>query len=197
MVKNMPARARDARDVGSVLRLGRSPGEGNGNLLQYSFLENSMDRGAWRAKVHGVLKSWTQLRDWVQCSLTISSSATLFSSCLQSFPESGSFLMSWLFTPGGQSAGAPASVLPMNIKGSFLPGLTGWISLQSKGLSRVFSNTTVQKHSFFGTQPSLWPYSHIHTDTGKTTVWTIRTFVSMKPTEHLLRYKVHIHTTTM
>ena len=134
------------------------------------------------------------LSQW--CHPTISSSATLFFH-LHSFPASGSFLMSWLFTPGGQSAGAPASVLPMNIKGSFLPGLTGWISLQSKGLSRVFSNTTVQKHSFFGTQPSLWPYSHIHTDTGKTTVWTIRTFVSMKPTEHLLRYKVHIHTTTM
>ena len=113
------------------------------------------------------------------------------------FPASGSFPMSWLFTSGGQSIGAPASVLPMNILGWFPLGLTGWISLQSRGLARVFSNTTVQKHSFFGTQPSLWPYSHIHTDTGKTTVWTIRTFVSMKPTEHLLRYKVHIHTTTM
>ena len=131
------------------------------------------------------------------CHPTISSSATPFSSCLQSFPASGSFLMSWLFTSGGQSAGASASVLPMNIQGSLLLGLTGWISLQSKGLSRVLSNTTVQKHSFFGTQPSLWPYSHIHTDTGKTTVLTIRTFVSMKHTEHLLSYKVHIHTTTM
>jgi len=96
---------------------------------------------------------------------TISSSATPFSSCLQSFPASGSFLMSWLFTSGGQSAGAPASVLPMNIQGSFPLGLTGCISLQSKGLSRVFSNTTVQKHSFFGTQPSFtallsYPYWH-------------------------------------
>ena len=123
MVKNMPASARDARDVGSVLRLGRSPGEGNGNLLQYSFLENSMDRGAWRAKVHGVLKSWTQLRDWVQCSLTVSSSATLFSSCLQSFPESGYFPMSQLFS-SSLSIWASATVLPMNIQGWFPLGLT-------------------------------------------------------------------------
>ena len=69
-----------------------------------------------------------------------------FSSCLQSFPESGSFPMSRLFTSGGQSIGASAStsVLPMNIQDSFPSGLTGWISLQSKGLSRVFSSTTVQ-----------------------------------------------------
>ena len=80
------------------------------------------------------------------------------SSCLQSFPASGSFLMSWLFSSGGQSIGPSisASVLPMNIQGLFPLGLTGWISLQSKGLSRVFSNTTFQKHQFFGTQPSLW-----------------------------------------
>ena len=80
------------------------------------------------------------------------------SSCLQSFPASGSFLMSWLFSSGGQSIGPSisTSVLPMNIQGLFPLGLTGWISLQSKGLSRVFSNTTFQKHQFFGTQPSLW-----------------------------------------
>ena len=80
------------------------------------------------------------------------------SSCLQSFPASGSFLMSWLFSSGGQSIGpsTSASVLPMNIQGLFPLGLTGWISLQSKGLSRVFSNTTFQKHQFFGAQPSLW-----------------------------------------
>ena len=78
------------------------------------------------------------------------------SSCLQSFPASGSFPMSQLFTSGGQNTGASASVLPMNIQGLFPLGLTGWISLQSKGLSRVFSNTTFQKHQFFGTQPSLW-----------------------------------------
>ena len=83
----------------------------------------------------------------------------------QHFPASGSFLMSRLFTSGGQSIGtsASASILPMNIQDWFPLGWTGWISLQSKGLSRVFSNTTVQKHQFFGTQPSLWSNSHIHT----------------------------------
>ena len=88
-----------------------------------------------------------------------------FSSCLQSFPASGSFPMSWLFASGGQSIGASASasVLPVNIQDWFHLGLTSLISLQSKGLSRVFSNTTVQKHKLFGTQPSLWSNSHIHT----------------------------------
>ena len=88
---------------------------------------------------------------------TVSSSIIHFSSCLQSFPASGSFPMSQFFTLGGQSIGASASalVLPMNIQVWFPLGLTGWISLQSKGLSRVFSNTTVQKHQFFGAQLSL------------------------------------------
>ena len=88
---------------------------------------------------------------------TISSSVVPFSSCLQSFPASGSFLMSQLFISGGQSTGASAlaSVLPMNIQDWFPLELAGLISLQSKGLSRVFSNTTVQKHQFFDTQPSL------------------------------------------
>ena len=92
-----------------------------------------------------------------QCHPTTSSSVIPFSSCLQSFPASGSFPMSQLFTSGGQSIGvsAPASVLPMNIQDWFPLGWTGWISLQSKGLSRVFSNTTVQKHQFFSTQLSL------------------------------------------
>ena len=96
---------------------------------------------------------------------TISSSVVPFSSCLQSSPASGSFLMSQLFTSGGQSTGATtsASVLPMNIQDWFSLGLTGLISLQSKGLSRVFSNTTVQKHQFFDAQLSLWSSSHIHT----------------------------------
>ena len=73
--------------------------------------------------------------------------------------------MSWLFASGDQSIGvsALASVLPMNIQGRFLLGLTGLISLQSKGLSRVFSNTPVQKHQFSDAQPSLWSNSHIHT----------------------------------
>ena len=78
---------------------------------------------------------------------------------------SGAFLLSSLFTSGDQSIGASASasVLPMNIQDWFTLGWTGWISLQSKRLSRVFSNTTVQKHQFFGTQLSLWSNSHIHT----------------------------------
>ena len=97
------------------------------------------------------------------CHPTISSSAVPFSFCLQSFPASGSFLMSQFFASGGQSIGASASVLPMNIQDRFPLWLTGWISLQSKGLSRVFSNTTVQKHQFFNAQLSLWFNSHIHT----------------------------------
>ena len=95
------------------------------------------------------------LSQW--CLSTISSSIVPFSSCLQSCPASGSFQMSQLFASGGQSIGvsASASVLPMNIQYWFPLGLTGWISLQSKGLSRVFSNTTVQKHQFFSAQLSL------------------------------------------
>ena len=99
------------------------------------------------------------------CYLTISSSARLFSFCLQSFPTSGSFPMSRLFESSGQSVGTSASVSvpPMNIQGSFPLGLTGWISMQAKQLSRVFSSTKIQKHQFFSTQPSLWSNSHIHT----------------------------------
>ena len=91
------------------------------------------------------------------CHPTISSSVMPFSSCLQSFPASGSFPMSQCFVSGGQSIGvsASASVIPMNIQDSFPLGLTGLISLQSKGLSRVFSNTTAQKHQLFSTQLSL------------------------------------------
>ena len=99
------------------------------------------------------------------CHPTISSSVIPFSSCLQSFPESGSFPMSQLFASGGQSIGVSAStsVLPMNTQEWSPLGWTGWISLQSKGLSRVFSNTTVQKHQFFGAQLSSQSKSHIHT----------------------------------
>ena len=96
------------------------------------------------------------------CHPTLSSSVVPFSSCLQSFPASGSFQMSQ-FALGGQSVGDSASVLPMNIQDWFPLGWTGWISLQSKGLSRVFSNTTVQKHQFFSVQLSLYSKSHIHT----------------------------------
>ena len=185
-----------------------------------------MDKGAWRATVHGVAKSWTWLKQcnthlvldqmhhaanlislefslvqfscsvmsislrphglqharppcpsptpgvyrnscplsrW--CHPTISSSVVPFSSCLQSFPASGSFQMIKFFTSSGQSIGvsASASVLPMSIQDWFPLGWTGWISLQSKGLLRVFSNTTAQKHQFFGAQLSLKSNSHTHT----------------------------------
>ena len=95
------------------------------------------------------------LSQW--CHPTISSSVCPFSYCLQSFPASGSSPTNHLFTSDGQiiGASASASVLPMNIQGQFPLGWTGWISLQSKGLSKVFSNTTVQKHQFFSTRPSL------------------------------------------
>ena len=91
------------------------------------------------------------------CHPTISSSVVPFSSYLQSFPASGSFPMSQLFASGGQTIGVSAStsVLPMNTQDWSPLGWTGWISLQSKGLSRVFSNTTVQKHQLFGNQLSL------------------------------------------
>ena len=99
------------------------------------------------------------------CHLTISSSVVPFSSCPQSFSASGSFPMSQLFSSVGQSieVSASTSVLPMNTQDWSPLGWTGWISLQSKGLSRVFSNTTVQKHQFFYIQLSLYCNSHIHT----------------------------------
>ena len=98
------------------------------------------------------------------CHPTILSSVAPFSSCLQSFPASGSFPMSQFFPSGDQSIGVSAStsILKMNIQDWFPLGWTGWISLQSKGLSRVFSKTTVQRHQFFGIQLSLQSKSHIH-----------------------------------
>ena len=99
------------------------------------------------------------------CHPAISSSVVPFSSCHQSFPASGFFQMSQLFASGGQSIGvsASASVLPMNTQDWSPLGWTGWISLQSKGLSRIFSSTTVQKHQFLGAQLSSQSNSHIHT----------------------------------
>ena len=99
------------------------------------------------------------------CHPAISSSVIPFSSCPQSFPASGSFPMSQLFTSGGQSIGVSAStsVFPMSTQDWSPLGWTGWISLPSKGLSRVFSNTTVQKHQFFSAQLSSLSNSHIHT----------------------------------
>ena len=102
-------------------------------------------------------------RRW--CHPAISSSVVPFSSCPQSLPASGSFPKSQLFTGGGQNIGvsASASVLPMNTQDWSPLGWTGWISLQSKGLSGIFSNPTVRKHQFFGTQLSSQSNSHIHT----------------------------------
>ena len=112
------------------------------------------------------------------CHPAISSSVVPFSSCPQSLPASGSFPISQFFAWGGQSIGvsASASVLPMNTQGWSL-GWTGWISLQSKGLSRVFSNTTVQKHQFFGSAFFTIQLSHPYMTTGKTKALTRQTLV--------------------
>ena len=98
------------------------------------------------------------------CHPTISSTVFPFSSCPQSSLSSGSFPMTPFFASGGQCIGVltSASVLPMDIQDWFPFGLIGWISLQSKGLWRVFSSTTVWKHQFFSAQTSLWSSSHIH-----------------------------------
>ena len=111
----------------------------------------------------GVYPNSCSLSRW--CHPTIPSSVVPFSSCPQSFPASGSFQMSQLFTSGGQSIGVSAStsVLPKNTQNWSPLGWTGWISLQSKGLSRVFSNTTVQRHQFLSAKLSLQSNSHIHT----------------------------------
>ena len=111
----------------------------------------------------GVYSNPCPLSRW--CHPTISSSVVHFSSCPQSLPASGSFPVSQLFASGGQSTGvsASASVLLINIQDGFPLGWIGWISLQSKGLSRVFSNTIVQKHQFFGAQLSSQSNSYIHT----------------------------------
>ena len=131
--------------------------------------------------VHSLLEfaNSCPLSQW--CHPTIRSSAAPFSSCPQSFPESGSFQMSQFFTSGGWSIGAStsASVFPMNTQGWFPLGLTGLISKMSKELSRVFSSTTVQKHQFCSAQPSLWSNSHMHATAAKSlqscpTLWDPR-----------------------
>ena len=130
--------------------------------FSHSVMSNSLwPQGLWYTRLPcpsptpGVCSNSYPLTQWSHS--TISSSVVSFSSYLQTYPESGSFPLSQFFPSGGQSikVSASASVLPMNIQDWFLLGLTGWISLQSKGLSRVFSSTTVQKHQFFGTQLSL------------------------------------------
>ena len=129
------------------------------------------------------------------CHPTISSSVVPFSH-LQFFPTSGSFPRGQSFTSGGQSLGvsASSSVLPMNIQDWLPLGLTGWISLQSKGLLRIFSNTTDQKHQFFSAQLYLWSNSHIHTRLGKTIALTGQTFVGkvMSPAEAVSTSPTHI-----
>ena len=110
----------------------------------------------------GIYSNSCPLSQW--CHPTISPSVIHFSSCLQSFPASGSFPVNQCFALGGRSIGVSAStsVLPVNTQDWFPLGWTGWISLQSKGLSRVFSNTTVQKHHFFGAQVFLWKQIYFH-----------------------------------
>ena len=119
----------------------------------------------------GVYSNSCPLSWW--CHPTISSSVVSISSHFQSFPASGSFPRSQFFPSGGQRMGvsASASVLPVNIQDWFTLGWTDWISLQSKGLSRVFSNTTVEKHQFFGAQLSV-QLSHPYVTTGKTITLT-------------------------
>ena len=123
-----------------------------------STLHNPMDHSTPGLLVHHQLPEYTQTHvHWVSDAIQPSHPVIPFSSCLQSFPASGSFQMSQLFPSGGQSTGVSASrsVLPMNTHDWSPLEWTGWISLQSKGLSRIFSNATVQKHQFFGAQPSL------------------------------------------
>ena len=126
---------------------------GMSNSLQPHGLQHT--RPPCPSPTPGVYSNSCPLNWW--CYSTISSSVIPYSFCLQSFPVSGSFQMSQFFASGGQSirVSASKSVLPMNVQDWFPLRWTGWISLQSKGLSRVFSNTTVLKHQFFGTQLSL------------------------------------------
>ena len=129
------------------------------NSLQFHELQHT--RPPCPSPIPGVYPNSYPVSPW--CHLTISSSVVPFS-CLQRFPTSGSFQVSQLFTSGGQNieVSPSISVLPTNTQDWFPLGWTGWISLQSKGLSRVFSNTTVQKHQFFGAQLSSQSTSHIY-----------------------------------
>ena len=125
--------------------------------------ESQLARPPYPSPTPGIHSDSCPSSPW--CHPAISSSVVPFSSCPQSLPASGSFQMSQCFTWGGQSTGvsALASFLPKNTQGWSPLEWTDWISLQSKGLSRVFSNTTVQKHQFFSAQPSSQSKSHIHT----------------------------------
>ena len=153
-------------------------------LFRFSVVSNSLQpHGLQHARLPcpspspRVASKSCPLSQW--CHPTISSSFIPFSSCLQSFPASGSFPMSRLLALGSQSTGASTSVsvLPMNIRGWFPLALSDLISLESKGLSRVFSSITVQKYQFFGAQPSLWSNSHICSwllkKTTALTIWNV------------------------
>ena len=152
-------------------------GQGQGHVSQFSSVAqlcptlcDPINCNTPRLPVHHQLLEFTQTHVHRVCD-AISSTVVPFSSCPQSLPASGSFPMSQLFQWGGQSIGvsASASVLPMNTLDWSLLGWTGWISLQSKGLARVFSNTTVQKHQFFNAQlSSQSQLSHPYMTTGKT-----------------------------
>ena len=136
-------------------------------LLSRVRLCDPMDCSMPGLPVHHQPPEFTQTHvHYVSGAIHISSSVVAFSSCLQSFPASGSFSVSQFFASGSQSIGAgasaSASVFPRNIQDWFPLAWTGLISLQSKGLSRVFSNTTVQKHQFLGAQLSFLSSSHIH-----------------------------------
>ena len=137
----------------------------SGSVVSYSLRphESQHARPPCPSPTSGIYPNSCPSSQW--CHQAIPSSVIPFSSCPQSLLASGSFPMSQLFTRGGQSIGVSAltSVLPMNTQYWSPLGWTGWISLQSKGLSRVFSNTTVQKHQFFSTQLSSPSNSHIHT----------------------------------
>ena len=144
------------------------------NLSPVKFSHSVMSNSLWSHELQharppcpqptpGVHPNPCPLSQW--CHPTISSSVIPLFSCPQSFPASGSFQMSQLFASGGQSTGVSAStsVLPMNTHDWSPSEWTGWISLQSKGLSRISSNTTVRKHQFFSAQPSSQSNFHIHT----------------------------------
>ena len=135
--------------------------------VQFSHFVMSNSVTSWTAASQASLSitnSWSLLK-LMSIESVMPSNHLILCHPLQCFPESGSFQMSQLFTSGGQSTGVSAStsVLPMNTQDWFPLGWTGWIPLPSKGLTRVFSNTTVQKHQFFGAHSSLWSNSHVHT----------------------------------
>ena len=164
----------ESEKVGLKLNIHKTKITASGPISLVHFSCSVMSDSLWPHKLQhvrppcpsptpGIHPNSCPLSRW--CHPTISSSVIPFSSCFQSFPASGSFPMSQFFPSDDESIGVSASapVLPMNIQNWFPLGWTGLISLQFKELSRASSNTTVQKHQFFGAQASLWANSHIHT----------------------------------